>query len=75
MFSGTLYNGSSWTVSRVVFQVTAKDANGETRWARELSDDVEIGPLATGGFSAQLIDYKGVVEFPWGLEAVYGFLK
>lgn len=71
-FSGKLYNGSSWTVTRVIFTVTAKDEGGATRWTRDLVENVEIAPLTTGSFSVSITGDQGVKDMSWSIKEAFG---
>jgi hypothetical protein len=46
-FSGSLYNGSDWTVTRVLFRVVAKEADGKVRWDRKFAHEMHVKPLST----------------------------
>jgi hypothetical protein len=50
LFSGKLYNGSDWVVTKVVVNVSAKEDDGTIRWSRDLSEAVTIRPLTTESF-------------------------
>ena len=43
-FSGKLYNGSDWVVTRVILNVSANEEDGTVRWSRDFSDAVTIRP-------------------------------
>ncbi len=73
-FSGKIYDGSSWTITRIVINVTAKDEDGSVRWCRDLSDDLEISPLETGHFSVTVTGEHGIKDSPWYIKEVYGHL-
>ena len=51
LFSGKLYNGSDWVVTRVIVSVSAKEEDGTIRWSRDFSEAVTIRPLTTGYLS------------------------
>ena len=71
-FSGKLYNGSDWTVSRAVIFVSAKEKDGSVRWARDFSVSLAIPPLTTTSFSFTVADEQGIVEAPWYIKKVVG---
>jgi hypothetical protein len=73
LFSGTLYNGSSWVVTRVIIEVSAKEANGTVRWTRDFSTTVTIEPLRTGEFAFQVPGAYGLKEAPWSVVKVFGY--
>jgi len=61
-FSGKLYNGSEWTITKVVFTVTAKEDGGAIRWTRDLVDNTEVAPLMTESFAVSVTGDQGVKE-------------
>lgn len=71
-FSGDLYNGSDWTVSKVVINVSAKEHDGKFRWSRDFSVPVEIKPLSTSSFSVIVHNCQGIGEAPWSMRTVSG---
>lgn len=72
-FSGKIYNGSTWTITRIVVNVTAKEQDGTVRWTRDFSDDVKISPLETGHFSVTVTGDEGVKDAPWNIKEIYGY--
>jgi hypothetical protein len=72
-FSGKIYNGSSWTITRIVINVTAKEEDGSVRWSRDLSDNVKISPLETGHFSVIVTGDHGIKKAPWTIKEIYGY--
>lgn len=72
-FSGKIYNGSTWIITRIVVNVTAKEQDGSVRWARDFSDDVKINPLETGHFSVTVTGDEGVKDAPWNIKEIYGY--
>lgn len=71
-FSGKLYNGSDWTVAKVVFTVVAKDNNGSVRWTRDLAHDVGLEPLTTGSFRVPVTGEEGATA-GWSIKQAYGY--
>lgn len=72
-FSGRIYNGSGWVVTRVVVNVTAKEEDGAVRWSRDFSENVKIKPLGTGSFSVTVTGEHGIKDAPWGIKEAYGY--
>lgn len=72
-FSGKLYNGSGYTVTRVVLSVSAKDEAGKIKWSRDLSTTISIKPLTTSSFFITLTDDYGVKDASWSLKSAFGF--
>ncbi len=72
-FSGQLYNGSDWIVTRVIVSVSAKDEDGTVRWSRDFSEAVTIRPLTTEYFSITVAGGQGIKEAPWIIKKVFGY--
>ena len=72
-FSGKLYNGSGWTVSRLVVTITAKEQDDSVRWSRDYSADVRVSPLNTEQFSVTVIGENGIGSTSWAIKEVYGY--
>ncbi len=73
-FSGKVYNGSTkWTITRLVFRVTAKDKGDVDRWTRDLSEDVTIAPLATQNFFVTVTGDDKIESSSWTITAAYGY--
>ena len=73
VFSGKIYNGSEWVITRVVVNVSAKEKNGNIRWSRDFSEIVTISPLTTESFSITVLDSEGVKESLWNIKEVFGY--
>jgi len=73
VFSGKIYNGSDWIVTRIVVHVTAKEDNEVIRWSRDFSEPVTIKPLTTESFSMAVAGGEGVKETIWGIKEVFGY--
>ena len=73
VFSGELYNGSDWVVTRVLVNVSAKEDDGTVRWSRDFSETVTIKPLTTESFSITVTGGEGVKETPWTIKEVFGY--
>jgi hypothetical protein len=71
-FSGKIYNGSNWHITRVVITVDAQEEDGTSRWTRDFSDDLKIAPLATDSFYITVTGDSGVKKAPWAIKEVYG---
>jgi hypothetical protein len=73
MFSGDLYNGSDWTVSRVVFLVKAKRKDGSTLWERKLEhefsdiDAIALKPGKTSMFAIRTTVDTGLHSHEWSI--------
>ena len=73
LFSGKIYNGSSWTVTKIIVTVTAKDENGSTRWTRDFARDIQISPLTTASLYIEVTGEQGIKEAPWTIKNVWGY--
>ena len=71
-FSGMIYNGSGWTVTKVIFTVTAKEEGGGTRWTRDLVENCEVAPMTTGSFSVSVPGDQGVKDVAWFIKEAFG---
>ena len=74
VFSGKVYNGSRWTVTKLIVTVTAKEENGDIRWSRDFAEDgLEIRPLTTGSFYISVAGDQGTKESSWSIKGVWGY--
>lgn len=71
-FSGTLYNGSHWTVERIIFRVVAKDVSGRVRWDRKFDERIMLPPLTTETFQVNATSMGENGSCEWSVEAAYG---
>jgi len=72
-FSGKLYNGSEWTVSRAILSVTAKNESGTVLWTRDFSTSLNIKSLTTGSFDVSVAGDYGVKNVDWNIKSVFGY--
>jgi hypothetical protein len=72
-FSGKIYNGSSWTISKVTFRVKAVETYGTTRWERQFNESIQIDPLTTSYFNITVTGDEGIGSFSWQIDEVLGF--
>jgi hypothetical protein len=73
LFSGKIYNGSSWTVTKIIVTVTAKEENGSTRWTRDFAHDIQIPPLTTASLYITVTGEQGIKEAPWTIKSAWGY--
>ena len=73
LFSGKIYNGSSWTVTKIIVTVTAKEENGSTRWTRDFAHDIQIQPLTTASLYITVTGEQGIKEAPWAIKSAWGY--
>lgn len=71
LFSGKLYNGSSWTVTSVKLGIKSLDDEGSTLWDREYLTDVIISPLSASSFSVTVAGQSGASS-EWNIKEVFG---
>jgi len=74
-FSGRIYNGSGWTVTRVVVNVKALEEDGSERWNRDFSANIKISPLKTEYFSVTVTGDHGNPNAKWYIKEIYGYNK
>ena len=74
-FSGSIYNRSEWTVTRMLINIKAFEKNGSKRWDRDFYADVKAAPLETGRFSVEIIDYNDDLKIDWSIKEIYGHIK
>jgi len=73
LFSGKIYNGSAWVVSKVIVNISAKEKDGTIRWSRDFAEPVTILSLSTGTISISVTDGNGIQDAPWSMKKVYGY--
>lgn len=72
IFSGELYNGSTWRVNRLRLRCTAK-MQGDAVWSRTFDVPVSLSPLACGSFSVSNIPaWSGEKSIHWYIVLGYG---
>jgi hypothetical protein len=71
-FSGTLYNGSNWTIKEVIVRIIVKEKDGSTRWDRLFREAVTIPPLTTGDINFDIVGGQDFDSFEWGLKEIKG---
>jgi hypothetical protein len=75
-FGGKLYNGSDWVVTKLLFNVTAKEASGNVRWSHDyIWEGYPIDPLEAFYFDFPVTEYKGVTKTTWSIRKAYGFKR
>lgn len=72
-FSGKIYNGSDWIVTRVIVRVSAIESDGTVRWSRDFSAPVTINPLTTEPFSVMVSGSQGIKKWSWDIIKVFGY--
>ncbi|HSV72556.1 MAG TPA: hypothetical protein VLH79_02215 [Chthonomonadales bacterium] len=71
-FSGRLYNGTEWIITRFVIEVKCMEADGSERWTRAFRVDQEIPPLTTEPFSFAVTGQQGDPKFEWSISDLFG---
>ena len=72
-FSGTLYNGGTWTVNEVVVRVMAKERDGSVRWSRVFRGNVSVPPLSTGKINIEVGADQGLGSSTWEILSAKGY--
>lgn len=74
-FSGKIYNGSSWTVTKIIVTVTALEENGNIRWTRDFAYNTEVQPLTTASLYIEVTGEQGIKESSWTIKSAWGYRK
>jgi len=89
-FSGEIYNGSKWTLKRLVIEISANEINEIKEekseignilddilsdWERSFSVDVNIKPLSSGKFMFDVAGASRVKESIWNIKEAYGYIE
>ncbi|PKO19319.1 hypothetical protein CVU37_03770 [candidate division BRC1 bacterium HGW-BRC1-1] len=74
LFTGTIYNGSTWYASKLVLSITTEEPDGTIRWTRQFVDDISIASFTTGTFSIPVSEIKDAT-FRWAIVDVQGYLE
>ncbi len=74
-FEGGLYNGSAWTIKRLVIRIKVKEKSGAVKWDRTFEASTDIKPLSTGSFSVSVLDAQGVTpaDTDWTIWGIQGY--
>jgi len=73
-FSGSIYNGSKWTITKLKFKVVAKNKNGGVRWTRYFVNDFSyLEPLTAESFSVYAGD-TNVTSCDWYIDQAWGYI-
>jgi hypothetical protein len=74
-YSVDLYNGTSWIIRSITITITAKNADGSTRWQRDFQETVDIAPFSVHSFLIQLTQIEGIKDFSWYIKSAQGHLS
>jgi len=90
-FSGEIYNGSKWTLKKLVIVISANEIKEEEKeyesefgkilddilsdWERSFSVDVNIKPLSSGKFMFDVAGARRVKESNWIIKEAYGYIE
>lgn len=86
-FSGEIYNGSKWTLKKLVIVISANEIKEEeseignflddivSDWERSFSVDVNIKPLSSGDFKFDVAGASRVKESNWNIKEAYGYIE
>ena len=85
-FKANIYNGSTWTITRLVFTVTLRERekglmahlmpnpNATVRWRRDFAtNNVTIGSLEMGSIYIQVTDASGRHSTTWSIKEAFGY--
>jgi hypothetical protein len=71
-FSGKLYNGTSWTITKITVRIVARGQRKEL-WDRRFATAIFAPPLSTGSILLNVTDDEGVVDFDWYIIDAEGY--
>ena len=72
-FTCDLYNGSNWTIAKVIFRLDIFEVGGELRWTREYQHDIDVRPLTSKSFIKSISQAENYGNFKWNIIEVYGY--
>ena len=72
-FGGSIYNGSSWTITKLRFSVTAKEEGGSVRWDRKFDKPILLSPLTSKEFHISVAGDAGVRSQAWHIDGAWGY--
>lgn len=67
-FTGQLYNGSDWVLTRMIFTITAEEPDGSTRWSRVYEHEMVMAPLSAKDYSITVLSNGNDREFAFSIE-------
>lgn len=79
-FSGTLYNGTDWHITRIEFSLhnskkagtTGKDGKTIEHWHRDFRTSISLGPKRNGSFSFDTGEGHLNEATEWGIRTAWG---
>lgn len=80
-FSGTLYNGTDWRITKIEFTLdnskkvgtTGKDGKKIEHWNRDFRTSVFLNPKGTGMFSFDTVEGHLNEAAEWGIRTAWGY--
>ena len=75
LFSGEVYNGSSWVVNEVVFHLVARNQDGGVLWARDYKSFIYLEPLTAKHFFVIVIGAENVKKYWSHIKDAKGYLE
>jgi hypothetical protein len=75
-FRSYIYNGSEYTINKMLIVLDAKNNDGTTRWKRKYKVnivDAYIDALSSGSISVEPSDVHGVEYYIWCIDEIYGY--
>ena len=58
--AGSIYNGSTWTLTRIIVNITAMEQDGSVRWSRDFSENIKVESLQSEFFSVHVNGIQGI---------------
>jgi hypothetical protein len=71
-----LYNGSDWTVNKMMVVIEAKNKDDTTKWKRKYKVDIigeSIKPFSSGSITIEPSGAYGISYYIWFIDEVYGY--
>tara|TARA_Y100000310_G_C20256801_1_gene611730 strand:- start:64 stop:597 length:534 start_codon:yes stop_codon:yes gene_type:complete len=72
-FKGKIYNGTDWTIMKLIVKIVAKEADGSVRWDRNFEERTHILPLSTKSLYFSVTGAEGVASHQWSIEEAFGY--
>jgi len=72
-FSGKIYNGSEWTITKFTLRIVAKEKDNSIRWDRKFSESKTIKPLSISKFSISVTGDENISSCDWYIVEVLGY--
>jgi len=75
-FRGVLYNGSEWTINKLMVVIDAKNNDDTSRWKRKYNVNIiggSINAFSSGTITVEPSDAYAVAHYIWFIDEAYGY--